>query len=54
LGGAAFDRNTEHYIEAAGLALVEKRFVFKDIIKLLVLRHRESEQSISNPPSMIL
>lgn len=52
--GAAFDRDTEHYVEAAGLALVEKRFVFKDIIKLLVLRHREREQSISNPPSMIL
>lgn len=52
--GAAFDRDTEHYVEAAGLALVERRFVFKDIIKLLVLRHRESEPSISDPPSMIL
>ncbi len=48
--GAAFDRDTEHYVEAAGLALVEKRFVFKDIIKLLVLRHRESEQTASAGP----
>ncbi|MFQ5565259.1 MAG: class I SAM-dependent methyltransferase [Paracoccaceae bacterium] len=35
--GAAFDRQTERYVEAAGLRLVEKRFVFQDIIKLLVL-----------------
>jgi len=39
LYGAAFDRNTERYVEAAGLRLVEKRFVFKDTIKQLVLRH---------------
>ena len=36
--GAAFDRHTERYVEAAGLELVEKRFLFQDIIKLLVLR----------------
>jgi ubiquinone/menaquinone biosynthesis C-methylase UbiE len=35
--GAAFDRHTERYVEAAGLRLVEERFVFQDIIKLLVL-----------------
>jgi len=38
--GAAFDRQTERFVEAADLQLVEKRFVFQDIIKLLVLRPR--------------
>ena len=38
LYGAKFDRNTEQYVDAAGLKLVEQSFVFKDIIKLLVLR----------------
>ena len=38
--GATFDRHTEQYVEAAGLQLVEKSFVFQDIIKLLVLRTR--------------
>ena len=36
--GAEFDRHTEQYLEAAGLDLVEKKFVFKDIIKLLTVR----------------
>lgn len=36
--GAAFDRDTERYVEAAGLEPVENRFVFHDIIKLLVLK----------------
>jgi ubiquinone/menaquinone biosynthesis C-methylase UbiE len=35
--GAAFDRYTERYAKAAGLRLVEERFVFEDIIKLIVL-----------------
>jgi ubiquinone/menaquinone biosynthesis C-methylase UbiE len=38
--GARFDRNTERYVEEAGLDLVEKRFLYRDIIKLLVLRPR--------------
>jgi ubiquinone/menaquinone biosynthesis C-methylase UbiE len=38
--GAAFDRNTKSYVSAAGLRLVERRFLYKDIIKLLVLRPR--------------
>ena len=38
--GAAFDRNTERYVGAAGLDLVEQRFLYRDIIKLLVLRPR--------------
>lgn len=36
--GATFDRQTERYAEAAGLKLVEDRFVHQDIIKLIVLR----------------
>lgn len=36
--GAAFDRGTERYIAAAGLRIAEERFVFEDIIKLLVLK----------------
>ncbi len=38
--GATFDRQTERFVGAADLQLVEKRFVFQDIIKLLVLRPR--------------
>jgi ubiquinone/menaquinone biosynthesis C-methylase UbiE len=38
--GAAFDRHTERYVDAAGLRLVEERFVFKDVIKILILRPR--------------
>jgi hypothetical protein len=36
--GAAFDRDTEHHVAAAGFDLVERRFLFRDIVKLLVLR----------------
>lgn len=36
--GAAFDRKTEQYLEAAGLDLVKTKFLHKDIIKLLVVR----------------
>jgi len=36
--GAEFDRNTEQYLDAAGLRLIEKTFLYKDIIKLLVLK----------------
>ena len=38
LYGAAFDRDTERHIAAAGLELVERRFVYRDVIKLLVIR----------------
>jgi len=38
--GATFDRDTERYVEGAGLELVEKRFLFEDIIKLIVLKPR--------------
>jgi ubiquinone/menaquinone biosynthesis C-methylase UbiE len=36
--GAAFDRDTESYVDAAGLKLVGTRFLYADIIKLLELR----------------
>jgi len=36
--GAAFDRETERYIPEAGLELIEKRFVYRDTIKLIVAR----------------
>ena len=36
--GAEFDRNTEQYLDAAGLELVEIRFLYKDVIKLLLVR----------------
>lgn len=36
--GAAFDRQTERYIPEAGLELLEKRFVYRDTIKLMVTR----------------
>ena len=38
--GAAFDRETERYIPGAGLTLVEQRFLYSDIIKLLVATPR--------------
>ena len=36
--GAAFDRDTERYLPDAGLELVEQRFLYRDIIKLLIVR----------------
>jgi ubiquinone/menaquinone biosynthesis C-methylase UbiE len=39
--GAAFDRNTESYVAAAGLEVAEKRWLFRDVIKLLVLKPRK-------------
>jgi len=36
--GAEFDRNTEQYLDDAGLELVETKFLYKDIIKLLSVR----------------
>ena len=40
LYGSRFDRNTEQYVDAAGLELVELRYLHADIIKLLILRPR--------------
>ena len=36
--GARFDRNTESYVADAGLDIAEKRYLFEDVIKMLVLR----------------
>jgi ubiquinone/menaquinone biosynthesis C-methylase UbiE len=36
--GASFDRHTEQHVPAAGLELVESRFVVDDLLKLLTLR----------------
>jgi len=38
LYGATFDRNTEQYLNQACFELVEERFLFDDIIKLLILK----------------
>jgi len=40
--GAKFDRNTEQYLKAAGLELVEMKFLHKDIIKFLLVRPKVS------------
>ncbi len=36
--GASFNRRTERYLPEAGLEIVEARFVFSDVIKLIVAR----------------
>lgn len=36
--GAAFDRDTHRYVAEAGLEMVENRFLFEDIIRLIVVR----------------
>jgi len=38
--GPAFDRRTEQYLEAAGLELLEKKFLYRDIIIMLTVRAR--------------
>jgi ubiquinone/menaquinone biosynthesis C-methylase UbiE len=38
--GASFDRQTEQHVPAAGLELIESRFVVDDLVKLLTLRSR--------------
>ena len=38
--GAAFDRRTEQYLEAAGLELLEKKILYRDIIIMLTVRAR--------------
>jgi ubiquinone/menaquinone biosynthesis C-methylase UbiE len=36
--GASFDRNTERHVPAAGLELLESRYVVDDLLKLLTVR----------------
>ena len=38
--GASFDRQTEKYVPAAGLELIESRYVVDDLVKMLTLRSR--------------
>ena len=38
VNGAAFDRDTERYEDAAGLDLANVRFLYADIVKMLELR----------------
>ncbi len=40
LYGAAFDRNPEKHADAAGLELVSERFVYRDVIRMMVLRRQ--------------
>ena len=37
--GATFDRNTEQYVSQARLRITDFRFLFQDIIKLMILKH---------------
>ena len=39
--GAEFDRNTEQYCAAAGLRIVDRRFLYRDIIKMICLRRSD-------------
>lgn len=36
--GATFERHTERYVPQAGLDIAEERFLFEDVIKLIVAR----------------
>jgi hypothetical protein len=36
--GASFDRQTERHVPAAGLEILESRYVADDLVKLLTLR----------------
>lgn len=38
--GAEFDRKTEQYLDDAGLELVEMRYLYEDIIKVLIIKPR--------------
>ena len=40
--GAEFDRHTEQYIEGAGLELLEIKYLYRDIIKLITMRPQSS------------
>jgi len=40
LYGAAFDRTPEKHAEAAGLEVVSERFVYRDVIRMMVLRRQ--------------
>jgi len=39
--GAEFDRNTEQYLDAADLVLVETKYLYKDIIKMISVQPKK-------------
>ena len=41
--GAGFDRQTEQYLPEAGLEILEKRFLYRDTIGLVVARPASAE-----------
>lgn len=43
--GAGFDRRTEEHVPEAGLEILESRFVVEDLIKLVTIRARGSENN---------
>lgn len=45
--GATFDRHTERYIPQAGLEIVEQRFLYRDIVKLIVARAPAADDDAS-------
>lgn len=49
--GAEFDRNTEQYTEAAGLEIIDNRFVYRDIIKLIVMRPSPGANALPRRPA---
>ena len=49
--GAGFDRRTERYLPEASLETVETRFLYKDIIKLIVARPVRTASVPADPPS---
>jgi hypothetical protein len=40
--GASFDRQTEKHVPAAGLELVESRYVVDNLVKMLTLRSTQA------------
>jgi ubiquinone/menaquinone biosynthesis C-methylase UbiE len=44
--GASFDRRTEQHVPAAGLELLESRYVVDDLLKLLTIRVPDHEDAL--------
>ena len=47
--GASYDRHTEQHVPAAGLELVESRFVVADLVKMLTMRVAERPAASAAP-----
>ncbi len=48
--GAAFDRDTIRYVPQAGLEVIERRFLFEDVIELIVARPRATNAPAPRSP----